>query len=66
MEAMNAVLLLALLGLLLVLCGWPLIRADALAASHGRAPSALGIFGYVLGYLGVIFIFVAAAQAAHT
>jgi hypothetical protein len=56
---MNAALVLALVGLLLVLCGWPLIRSDALNPAAGHA-----LLGYALALVGVIVIFVAAAKVA--
>jgi hypothetical protein len=56
---MKAALAIAAVGALLVLCGWPLIRADALHPSNGKA-----LLGYTLAYVGVILIFVAAARAA--
>jgi hypothetical protein len=56
---MKAALLIAAIGLLLLLCGWPLIRADAIHPSAGKA-----LLGYTLAYVGVILIFVAAARAA--
>jgi hypothetical protein len=56
---MKAAIAIAGVGALLVLCGWPLIRADAIHPSNGKA-----LLGYTLAYVGVILIFVGAARAA--
>jgi hypothetical protein len=55
----KAVIVLALFGLLLVLCGWSLIRSDALRPDGGNA-----LLGYALALVGVILV--AAAKAAYS